>query len=251
MSMITADKIVGLGKDVMSAVDGGREAKFAKLRLSSAFAELRDRTAAADAACRLFDDMKASGKFAKIVSGTVTVVENGVETIREKKYDPSANARGVIQKSVNTAYPSYEDTFVLKTHKSLRAQADYKPKTANDKLAMAVDKMFDLLGLTSAEETSLRLGISQAAKNAAWEEALIVNEARNERAVADAKKAAEAKKASAAMMAEATVRAKTALAHMGLKGAALKTAVPVLSETIYEAMQMTSEYPQSLLEQTS
>jgi len=237
---MNAEKIVELSKEVVTAVNGGRAAKFAKLRLSSALAELRDRTAAVAAACQLFDDLKSSGKFAKIVSGTVTVMEHGIETVKEKKYDPSANARGVIQRAINSAYANYEDTFVLVTHKSKSSWADFKPRTASDGLTSIMDKLFEFLELTQAEETSLRYTISRAAINAAHEAALIINTTRDGFLAAEAKKAKEAKKAAEAAMAEATVRAETALVGKGVKGVVLKAAIPALAETIYEAMRMAS-----------
>jgi len=190
---MNAQKIVDMGKDVLATITNGDSAKYARQRLTIAFAEMRDRTGAADAACRILDDLKAGNKVGKRDVGTKesTVMVAGIATTTTSKVysDTTSNAKRCLVGAVNAAYKEYSDKVTLVSHKTGTTTFKLDEVKQVDKVEQAVDHLVSLLNITSVEEASLRHKV----------DSLIKAEAAR---VADAEKAREAARAAARLASE-------------------------------------------------
>lgn len=177
MKALTAQTVVTAVADLTQAVEGGRNARFARTRLTLLFEGMRDRMAAAQAACAILDDAKASGKLGVQITGqkTITVVVEGIETTTTKdvRNDTTSNAKALLASCVNAAYKGHADRLTIKSEKVGASTPVWKAVTTVDKVESLLTSLIDELELTSPEADSLRHSVNRmaAAKAKAKQEA--------------------------------------------------------------------------------
>jgi len=177
MKALTAQTVVSAVADLAQAVEGGRNARFARTRLTLLFEGMRDRIGAAQAACAILDDAKASGKLGVQVTGqkTITIVVEGIETTTTKdvRNDTTSNAKALLASCVNSAYKGHADRLSIKSEKVGASSPVWKAVTTVDKVESLLTSLIDELELTSPEADSLRHSVNRmaAAKATAKQEA--------------------------------------------------------------------------------
>lgn len=167
MKALTAQTVVSAVADLAQAVEGGRNSRFARTRLTLLFEGMHDRLAAAHAACAILDDAKASGKLGVQVTGQkiVTVVVEGIETTTTKdvRNDTTSNAKALLSSCVNAAYKGYPDRLSIKSEKVGASSPVWKAVTVKDKVETLLGSLIDELELTGPEAESLRHSVNRMA----------------------------------------------------------------------------------------
>lgn len=177
MKALTAQTVVTAVADLTQAVEGGRNARFARTRLTLLFEGMRDRMAAAQAACSILDDAKASGKLGVQITGQkpIKVMLDGQEVTAYKdvRNDTTSNAKALLASCVNAAYKGHADRLSIKSEKVGASSPVWKAVTVKDKVETLLESLIDELELTSPEAESLRHSVNRisAAKAKAKEEA--------------------------------------------------------------------------------
>lgn len=221
MKALTASTVVTAVADLTQAVEGGRNARFARTRLTLLFEGMRDRMGAAQAACAILDDAKASGKLGVQITGqkTVTIVVEGIETTTTKdvRNDTTSNAKSLLASCVNAAYKGHADRLSIKSEKVGASSPVWKAVTAVDKVESLLASLIDELELTSPEAESLRHSVNRmsAAKATAKQEAAEL--AKLEAEKLEAEKLEAAAKREAERLDAITAKVSDILTSQGLK----------------------------------
>ena len=226
MTTHTAAQIDQLSSLTAAAVNGGQSSRIARTKLTITFQECRDRAAAAQLACSVLDDGKASGRLHVRTTGTktVTIVSDGIESckVRDVRNDPMTNAKTLLASCIRAAYPDYKlDQVKFITHKTAATTWALTKVKVTDKLEQATNALLSLLDTTEAEEASFRAVVTRmhnASIDAAEARTAAVEAARLQREAEEAELVARA-------LAVRTQFVSDKLRAQGLGGAALEQAV--------------------------